>query len=91
MEQKISAIKAVFQAASIDMLPEIISEYEKDERSGVQALIVSARKKLAALAKEKERMEGMKQYEYQYADAGYICGIDEVGRVPLRVLWLPVQ
>lgn len=83
MEQKISAIKAVFQAASIDMLPEIISEYEKDERSGVQALIVSARKKLAALAKEKERMEGMKQYEYQYADAGYICGIDEVGRGPL--------
>lgn len=83
MEQKISAIKAVFQAAGIDMLPEIISEYEKDERSGVQALIVSARKKLEALAKEKERIERMKQYEYQYADAGYICGIDEVGRGPL--------
>lgn len=83
MEQKIADIKAVFQAASIERLPELIAEYEQDERSGVQAVIQSAGKKLEALAKEKERTERMKAYEYQYAQAGYLCGIDEVGRGPL--------
>jgi len=83
MEQKISAIKAIFQAARLEMLPELISEYETDERSGVQAVVQSARKKLDALEKEKARIEVMKQFEYKYADAGYICGIDEVGRGPL--------
>ncbi len=83
MEQKISEIKGLFQAAETDRLPELISMYEKDERGGVQAVITSARKKLAALEKEKARIEMMKEYEYRYAQAGYICGIDEVGRGPL--------
>lgn len=83
MEQKISAIKAIFQAANTEMLPELILQYKSDERSGVQTLIQSAQRKLASLEKEKARIEGMKQYEYQYEKAGYICGIDEVGRGPL--------
>ncbi|MGN1147827.1 MAG: ribonuclease HII [Lachnospiraceae bacterium] len=83
MEQKISVIKARFQAARIEELPELISAYEQDERSGVQAILAGARKKIDALAKEKERTEKMKYYEYQYAQAGFICGIDEVGRGPL--------
>lgn len=83
MEQKISEIKGLFQAANTDRLPELISMYEQDERGGVQAVIISARKKLAALEKEKARIEVMKEYEYRYAQAGYICGIDEVGRGPL--------
>ena len=82
MEQKISAIKELFQAAQLEQLPELISAYEQDERGGVQAVITSAKKKLEALEKEKMRIEGMKVFEYQYADAGYICGIDEVGRGP---------
>ncbi|MBQ9135581.1 MAG: ribonuclease HII [Lachnospiraceae bacterium] len=83
MEQKISEIKGLFQAANTERLPELISLYEQDERGGVQAVIASARKKLAALEKEKARIELMKEYEYRYAQAGYICGIDEVGRGPL--------
>lgn len=83
MEQKISAIKALFQAADYQKLPELIREYKQDERSGVQTLITSAEKKLLALEKEKERTEKLKKYEYQYAEAGFVCGIDEVGRGPL--------
>ena len=44
MEQKISEIRALFQAAEINKLPELISMYEKDERGGVQAVITSAEK-----------------------------------------------
>ncbi len=35
------------------------------------------------LAKERERLEGMRIYEKQYASCAAICGIDEVGRGPL--------
>lgn len=83
MEQKISEIRALFQAAEINKLPELISMYEKDERGGVQAIITSAEKKLKALEREKTRIEVMKEYEYRYAQSGFICGIDEVGRGPL--------
>ena len=83
MEQKISEIKGIFQAAETEMLPELISVYETDARSGVQAAVESARKRLRLLEKEKERTEKMKEYEYRYASAGFLCGIDEVGRGPL--------
>ncbi len=83
MEKKITDIKAVFQAADMDGLPELISEYEKDERSGVKALVQAAGKKLAALEKEKTRIECMKHFEREYGHAGVLCGIDEAGRGPL--------
>ena len=40
-------------------------------------------KKLLALQKEQERMHALFEYERQYADYQYVCGIDEVGRGPL--------
>ncbi len=83
MEKKITDIKAVFQAAGTDRLPELILEYEKDERSGVKALVQAAGKKLEALEKEKARTECMKHFEYEYGHAGVLCGIDEAGRGPL--------
>lgn len=83
MENSISAIKTVFANASIEELSKLMAEYEGDERSGVRTLLASAAKKLDALEKEKLRTEQMKRYEYQYADAAFICGIDEVGRGPL--------
>lgn len=83
MEEKISVIKSHFQAASMDRLPELISAYEADERSGVQSLIAAANKKLEALEKEKQRTESLKKFEKEYAAFGYLCGIDEVGRGPL--------
>lgn len=83
MENSISAIKAVFTKAAVDELPALMAEYKEDQRNGVQALITSAAKRLEAIEKEKQRTERMKQYEYQYASAAFICGIDEVGRGPL--------
>lgn len=83
MENSISAIKAVFAKAAVDELPALMAEYKEDQRNGVQALITSAAKRLEAIEKEKQRTERMKQYEYQYASAAFICGIDEVGRGPL--------
>ncbi len=76
-------IKELFQAACADELPELVKKYETDERAGVQKLIASAQKKLAALEKEIQRIESLKVYEKQYAEYTYICGIDEVGRGPL--------
>lgn len=83
MEQKISEIKAIFQAAETEMLPELISAYETDQRSGVTAVLESARKRLLRLEEEKARTERLKEYEYRYETAGFLCGIDEVGRGPL--------
>ncbi len=36
----------------------------------------------AKLQKELERLSAMKEYERKYKNAGYICGVDEVGRGP---------
>lgn len=83
MEQKIQEIKAIFQAADTERLPEFIESYKEDTRSGVQALLVSAQKKLNALAKEQERTYAMQRFEREYASYTYICGIDEAGRGPL--------
>ncbi len=83
MERKITEIKALFQAAAVDELPELIEAYRADTRSGVQAVIAGAEKRQKAVQDEKKRLEGMKRYEYQYAQAGVICGIDEAGRGPL--------
>ena len=76
-------IKEIFQAASIDRLPEFIAEYEEDSRSSVQKLVASARKKLEAMEKEYRRIDHLKKYEKEYGQYHFICGIDEVGRGPL--------
>lgn len=83
MEKKIGDIKGELKAATISELPLFVETHALDERSGVQALVAKAKKTLEALEKEKQRTEGMKKYEREYADCGYICGIDEVGRGPL--------
>ena len=78
-----SEIKAIYQAASEEMLPDFISRFIADERKSVQALVEKADKRLLALEKEKERIYQMSSYEREYADCEYICGIDEAGRGPL--------
>ena len=82
-QKKIGEIKAELQAAADKELSLFIQEYEMDERGGVQSLIVKAKKRIEDLEKEMIRTEEMKRYEKEYADCGYICGIDEVGRGPL--------
>ena len=83
MEQSIQAIKMIFQAAAVDELPELLLIYETDSRAGVQSILKSARKRIDALEKEKQRTERLKEFERKYEALGYVCGIDEVGRGPL--------
>lgn len=83
MEKKIGDIRNEFMAADESELPVFVANYEGDQRSGVAALVAKAKKRIAALEKEKQRTEAMKKYEYEYAACKYICGIDEVGRGPL--------
>lgn len=83
MEQKISEIKNIFQAAGLNELPAFIKTYEKDERSGVTALVKKAQRQLEDYEKELARTEKMKEYEKKYDSFSWICGIDEVGRGPL--------
>lgn len=79
----IGEIKAEFAAASMEEVAVLCEAYQSDARSGVQKLIEQAKKKEAALEKEKRRIEQMKFYEHKYDHVGCICGIDEVGRGPL--------
>lgn len=83
MEQKISEIKAIFQAAELSELPDFIKTYEHDGRSMVASLVKRAHKRLEDYEKELARTEKMKEYERKYASCSWICGIDEVGRGPL--------
>lgn len=82
-EKKIGDIKNELKAAEDIMLPDFIRKYENDTRSGVVNLVAQAGKRLEKLEQEKQRIEGLKKYEREYASFGYVCGIDEVGRGPL--------
>jgi len=83
VEQSIRDIRETLQAATAWELPVLIERYGPDSRKGVQRLVESARKKVAAYERELERTKKMSVYEETYRDKGYICGIDEVGRGPL--------
>lgn len=83
MSEAIGMIKEKIQAAALEELPALLMQYEQDERAGVQALLVKARKKLEAYEEEVARCELLKKYEREYAAYTNICGIDEVGRGPL--------
>lgn len=83
MEQKINEIREILQAADLSELPDFISTYEKDLRTGVSVLVAKAKKKIKEYEKELARTEKMKEFEKKYSSFSYICGIDEVGRGPL--------
>lgn len=82
-EKKIGVIKEELKAAEDTMLPHFIENYERDERAGVVKIVEQAKKRLLKYEAELARTELLKTYEKEYADRGYICGIDEVGRGPL--------
>lgn len=82
-EQSIGLIRKELQAAADQQLPDFVEKYEADSRAGVQSLVSQAKKRMEALEAEKQRIRELSRYEREYADMGYICGIDEVGRGPL--------
>ena len=83
MKKTLREIHGEFEAAPEGAWEDLLREYAGDERSGVQKLRDGLRKKQQALAEERQRVEALCAYEKTYADAEYICGIDEVGRGPL--------
>lgn len=62
-----------------------INKYKTDSRSGVQALVKTAKKRKQAYFDEIERIRIISQYENSLRAEGRKCiaGIDEVGRGPL--------
>ncbi|MCR4792466.1 MAG: ribonuclease HII [Lachnospiraceae bacterium] len=78
----ISEIKEKLAGACDRDLPEVISLFSDDERAGVQKLLDAARKRHDKYLQELERIERLKEYERQYPEYEFICGIDEVGRGP---------
>lgn len=78
----IAEIKKEFAHTSVEDLPEKIKQYSIDTRSGVQQIIQGANRRIAEYHAEIQRIEKMQQYEHQYEQYSYICGIDEVGRGP---------
>ena len=80
---KISEVKELLSQENIS--EEILTELKKDERSGVQKLLVSYTKKQEKKLFYKKEYEIKSFYENKCYNNGckYICGIDEVGRGPL--------
>ncbi|SHJ97469.1 ribonuclease HII [Hespellia stercorisuis] len=83
MSNSIKEIKTLFEQADKEKLPLLYAEYADDNRAGVVSLISKYKKQEEKLNQERERLEIMRRFERKYADCGYICGIDEVGRGPL--------
>ena len=81
--EKINEIKVILEMTPLNELPKKIKYYESDEREGVKKLVLRAKKRLEDYERELVRTEQMKQYEKEYEEYSYICGIDEVGRGPL--------
>ena len=83
MSEKIAEIKAKLETADNNSRKELLEFYRNDERSGVQKLVAKFEKEEEKLKAELARLEIMKQFEREYAQLGYVCGIDEAGRGPL--------
>ena len=82
--QSLSEIKSLFKEANdISQLKAFIDTFSSDERAGVQKLILTANKNIAAINSEIDRTRELKKYELEYSSLGLLCGIDEVGRGPL--------
>ncbi len=83
MSEKISIIRQRFESANQKQVQGLYQKYAKDTRIGVQNLICKYKKQEEKLQEERERLEGMREFEHCYAACQMICGIDEAGRGPL--------
>ncbi len=81
--ESISQIRDRIKICPEEELAKLLAEYEADGRDGVQKLLATGKKRLAAYEKELARTEEMWHYERLYPDREHIGGIDEVGRGPL--------
>ena len=76
-------IKEEFKNLTPEQITAQIALYQEDERKGVQNFLLSQQKKVDKYYQEIEHIENLCQYEKEYSQYDFICGIDEVGRGPL--------
>lgn len=83
MNKSIHEIKEELESANQDDLAGLLGKYASDRRAGVQSLLRKYRMQEERLRAERKRLDSMWEYERQYRDCTYICGVDEAGRGPL--------
>ncbi|MGN0325077.1 MAG: ribonuclease HII [Lachnospiraceae bacterium] len=80
---RISEIQEQYRNLREEEYEMFIHTFSGDQRSAVEKMVDSVKKKQQAIIVEQARMEKMFSYERQYQEYEYICGIDEAGRGPL--------
>ncbi|MCI9440260.1 MAG: ribonuclease HII [Ruminococcus sp.] len=83
MNKSIREIREEMVSASQDELTGLLEKYASDTRAGVQSLLRKYQMQEEKLRAERKRLDSMWEYERQYGDCTYICGVDEAGRGPL--------
>ena len=83
MNKSIREIREEMVSASQDELTGLLEKYASDTRAGVQSLLRKYQMQEEKLRAERKRLDSMWEYERQYGDCTYICGLDEAGRGPL--------
>ena len=83
MGPTVAEIKQKLQQADAAEFAVLERSLIADTRKGVHAAVESARKRLAALEAEQQRLEGMYAFQADIAGGKLVVGLDEVGRGPL--------
>jgi ribonuclease HII len=83
IKTELELLGTVATRETMEQFQQFIDVYKTDERSGVQKFVATAQKRMDKYLEELARTESIKQYENQYDNYLYICGVDEVGRGPL--------
>lgn len=78
----VTEIRGLLRDASISELPALIEDFADDARSGVQAVVTAARRRLATHEADVMRVRGMMAIQLQLHGTGIavVAGVDEVGR-----------
>lgn len=76
----VARVRETLSAASFEQLPDLIEQFSDDPRAGVVSSVSSARRRLARLEKERQRVEHMYQKMHELGGNGVVLGVDEVGR-----------
>ena len=83
MKESIKEIRERMKQCPPQLLPDFIASIQADERAGVKKIQETAQHTFEKYNEELLRLEKMTEYERNYDQYPYICGIDEVGRGPL--------
>lgn len=80
--RSVSECRELLHGASADDLPALIATFSADERAGVRTACEAARRRLARIHAEDERLRSLGALERTLRERGYriVAGIDEVGR-----------